>query len=228
MARNHFQSACSPDDAIRFPENDFKSLRSTFAKMNPELENKLVSSYPEFFARRATGVSIGYSSGILDDAQPHQKTGNQLSDLGMSDVCWCDDGWYGIINDFCYLTKETLDHARHVLSKDGTLAAHEVPKLEFAQIKEKLGTLRLYYKLWQPDAPVEDKDPQDVENRLMEITHEISGYNAFAYLLSSKTCELTGSAGKLRISGGCLKTLSKEKALELGFDDLPSDHYLND
>ena len=196
--------------------------------MNPELENKLVSSYPEFFARRATGVSIGYSSGILDDAQPHQKTGNQLSDLGMSDVCWCDDGWYQIIHDFCYLSKWTLDNARHVLSRDGKPVVHEAPKLEFVQIKEKLGTLCLYYKLWQPDSPDEDKDAHDIEKRLLEISQRISGFKAFAYLLSSKTCELTGSAGKLRISGGCLKTLSKEKALELGFDDLPSDHYLND
>jgi len=100
--------------------------------------------------------------------------------------------------------------------------------LEFVQIKEKLGTLRLYYKLWQPDAPVEDKDPQDVQNRLLEITHEISGYNGFAYLLSSKTCELTGSEGRLRIREGLFKTLSNEKAAELGFKELPSDHYLND
>ncbi len=196
--------------------------------MKPELEDKLVADYPEFFARRATGVSIGYSSGILDDAQPHQKTGNQLSDLGISDVCWCDDGWYEIIHGFCYLSKWTLDNARHVLSQDGKPVVHESPKLEFVQIKEKLGTLCLYYKLWQPDAPVEDKDPQDIEKRLLEITHEISGYNGFAYLLSSKTCELTGSTGKLRIREGLFKTLSNEKAAELGFEELPSDHYLND
>ncbi|MEI6323533.1 MAG: hypothetical protein WCP60_10565 [bacterium] len=188
--------------------------------MSPELEAKLVSSYPEFFASRAKGVSVS-------DGSKMPKNDGIPKELGMSDVCWCDDGWYGIINDFCYLTKETLDHARYVLSKDGTLSALEGPKLEFVQIKEKLGTLRLYYKLWQPDFPDEDKDPQDLENRLMEITHEISGYNAFAYLLSSKTCELSGSAGKLRISGGCLKTLSQEKAMELGFQDLPRDHYLN-
>jgi hypothetical protein len=90
------------------------------------------------------------------------------------------------------------------------------------------GSLRLYYKLWQPDSHEEDKNFQDIQQRLLEITHEISGFKAFAYLLSSKTCELSGSEGRLRISGGCLKTLSQEKAMELGFQDLPSDHYLND
>jgi len=58
----------------------------------------------------------------------------------------------------------------------------------------------------------------------LEIIHEIDGYRAFAYLLSSKTCELSGSAARLRIRGGELKTLSKDKAVELGFEDLPPDH----
>jgi|GEM_PF-3249479 len=139
----------------------------------------------------------------------------------MSDVCWCDDGLYDIIDNFCHLTKWTLDHARHVQSKNGTLSTHGAPKLEFVQIKEKLGTLCLYYKLWQPDFHDEDKDPQDIENRLLEITNRIGGYRGFAYLLSCKTCELTGASGKLRIHGGLYKTISQAKAAELGFEDLP-------
>ena len=191
--------------------------------MTPELEARLVSDYPEFFARRKKGVSCGYTSTILDDPQHRDRRRKELSELAMSDVCWCDDGWYEIINDFCHLTKRTLDNARHVLSREGKLTAHKSPMFEFVQIKEKLGTLRLYYKLWQPDTPLEDIDPRDIDLRLLEIIHEIYGYKAFAYLLSSKTCELSGSAGRLRIRGGELKTLSKDKAVELGFEDLPAE-----
>ena len=206
MARQFLQSENPPDDAIGFLESDLKGLRASFAKMSPALEDKLTADFPSFFVGRS---------------KPHTES-------RMAEGCACDDGWYGLIHDFCCLSKWTLDHARHVLSRDGKPVVHEAPHLEFVQIKEKLGTLRLYYRLWQHDAAVEDKDPQDVQNRLLEITHRISGYKAFTYLLSSKTCELTGSAGKLRILGGLLKTLTNEKAAELGFQSLPSDHYLND
>ena len=201
-------------------------IRAIFILMTPHLEDKLAQDYPQFFTRRSPNASCGYWSGMLDKPQHRDTRRTELSELGMSDVCWCDDGWYRIIHDFCYLTKGTLEHARHVLSREGKLTVHQSPKFEFIQIKEKLGTLRLYYKLWQSDAPVKDIDPRDIELRLLEITREIDGYRAFAYLLSSKTCELSGSAARLRIRGGELKTLSKDKAVELGFEDLPPDHAL--
>ena len=157
--------------------------------MSPELENKLTANFPAFFVGRS----------------------RPITESQMAEGCACDDGWYQIIHDFCYLTKWTLDKSRHVLLRNSELVAHEAPRLEFVQIKEKLGTLRLYYKLWQPDAPAEDKDPQDIQKRLLEITHEIFGYNGFAHLLSTKTCELTGRHGKLMFNDGLLKTLCPRK-----------------
>jgi len=174
--------------------------------MKQELEDKLVAAYPTFFVGRA----------------------KPFTESRMAEGCTCDDGWYEIINDFCYLTKRTIDQARHVKSRDGKLVAHDAPRLEFVQIKEKLGTLRLYYKIWQPDSPDGNKDPQDIQKRLLEITHEIYGFKYFAYLLSTITCEITGKPGKLRIRDSLLKTLSREKVEELGFHDLPADHWLCD
>ena len=141
--------------------------------MNPELVNKITAAFPAFF--------IGRSKPDTESR--------------MADGCSCDDGWYELIHNFCSETKQILDQARHVHSRNGEMIAHEPPKFEFVQIKEKLGTLRIYYNVWQPDAPLADKDPRDIEKRLLEITQRISGFKAFAYLLSSKTCELTGSEG---------------------------------
>ena len=238
MARQFFQSESRPCPQVGLFESDLKGLRAYLAEiqrriggvvilfflsMNPELEEKLVADYPSFFARSAKGDSRAYWSTMLDEPQHPDRRHNQFDELGISDVCWCDDGWYEIIHDFCHLTKWTLDAVRHVRTKEGKLTAHEAPKFEFVQIKEKMGTLCIYYKLCQSDAPVANTDPQDIQNRLLEITREIHGFKCFAYRLSSRTCELTGSAGRLQINGGWLKTLSREKALELGFEDPPAE-----
>jgi len=169
--------------------------------MRKELEEKLASDYPDFF--------IGRSKPITESR--------------MAEGCACDDGWYEIINDFCFLTKNALACARYVNATDGELVAHEGPIFEFVQIKEKMGSLRLYYKLWQPEVSEEGKDSSDIQLRLVELEGRIRGYSSYAFLLSKKTCEKTGLPGKLLHRGGLLKTLCSSEADRLGFEDhIPS------
>ena len=138
--------------------------------MNPELEDKLAADFPDFFAVRT---------------RKNPKT-------RMEEGCACDDGWYEIIHDFCELTKRALENARYVESLDGKPVSHGSPRFEFFQIKQKLGTLRLYYKLWQPEAPDEGKSKADIDLRLIELRSTIMGLSIYADLLSRKTCERTG------------------------------------
>lgn len=63
------------------------------------------------------------------------------------------------------------------------------PKVKIDQIKEKFGSLRVYYS---------GGDDQ------------ISGVVRFAAYLCSKTCEVTGEPGSLCVRGGWYKTLSHE------------------
>jgi len=139
--------------------------------MNPELEAKLASDFPDFF---------------------EAKTRND-PETRMQDGCACGDGWYEIINDFCILTKIALENARYVESPDSEPVPHESPMFEFFQIKQKMGTLRLYYRLWQPEAPDEGKSKADIEMRLVELRSAIMGFSSYADLLSRKTCEATGN-----------------------------------
>ena len=68
--------------------------------------------------------------------------------------------------------------------------------VKIAQIKEKFGTLRFY---------VDGSEPI------------IEGVIEFAEHLSSLTCEITGETGCLCVKDGWYKTLSLDKAKELGF-----------
>jgi hypothetical protein len=81
----------------------------------------------------------------------------------MSFGCECGDGWFNIINAAC---SAIARHEEHV----GTT------EFMFTQIKEKYGTLRLYYN-----------GGDDY----------IAGVVAMAEGLSRDTCELCGAPGKL-------------------------------
>jgi len=61
--------------------------------------------------------------------------------LPMSQTCLCwgietADGWADLIDAMCSFLKWDIEHNSHVY-----------PKLEFTQVKEKFGTLRVYYNI---------------------------------------------------------------------------------
>lgn len=76
-------------------------------------------------------------------------------------------------------------------------------KFTFSQIKEKFGTLRVYYNfdIGYKDSDVEDLDPEDLKNNEIKILGYIDGAIQLAECMSAVTCERCGVAGKLRQSG---------------------------
>lgn len=100
------------------------------------------------------------------------------------DVC---DGWYAIIYAVC---KSINNHLKR-LSENG-----KPLNFEFAQIKEKFATLRIY------------------DNGGDEF---IDGVIAMAENLSSITCEVCGEMGRIHTNGFWLKTLCQEHAEKLGY-----------
>lgn len=96
----------------------------------------------------------------------------------------CDDGWFDIINSCCELIKNHYKNKKEI-------------DFEFVQVKEKFGTLRMYF---------EGGD---------EFT---AGAIRMAEYLSSRVCEVTGHPGKLHKNNMWYKTLSEDKAKELGFE----------
>lgn len=76
-----------------------------------------------------------------------------------------------------------------------TLAGRDI---DIFQVKEKFGTLRIYYKLKD-----HVKNPNDSQN--------IHGIVSRAEYWSSYTCENTGKAGSLRDVNGWYKTLCEDE-----------------
>jgi len=104
----------------------------------------------------------------------------------------CDDGWYDLI----YNLSSELDN----WCKQNEL------QVNAAQIKEKFGTLRFYFN----SANVFTDD------QYKEISSIVDKYEK----LSGTVCELTGNVGELKVKGYWYKTLCKESAILLGYEDI--------
>lgn len=104
----------------------------------------------------------------------------------------CGPGWFKLIDEMCA-------KLAFVASKSGAA-------IRVSCIKEKLGSGRFYWSL--DDANVPD------EPLWYEIVKDIV---FCAECESAHVCEETGEYGVRCTKGGWLKTLSREKAKEMGF-----------
>lgn len=95
----------------------------------------------------------------------------------------CGAGWYNILDNVGYSIKSIL--TRNDLPFDDNIP------FKFIQIKEKFGTLRLYYR-------------HDIEDE--NIVNQIDAVLTFAEDMSSSICEVCGDRGT-RTGGGWIATL---------------------
>jgi len=92
-------------------------------------------------------------------------------DIMQTCMCWgveCGDGWYDLIDNLCGTIQSYID-------------MNHKPQMEFVQVKEKFGTLRLY--------------TNGAEDEL------IRGMIWFAEELSGKICEVCGKPGTINNNG---------------------------
>lgn len=132
-------------------------------------------------------------------------------DLSVKESCmaWgleCDIGWYDLIDKACSKIVE-IDIEK---------------RMQFTQIKEKFGTIRMYYCIIQPDDSHEEKYNIDFIDTGERITvGDVSKDNEFLFEKIDKiigeaedtsaiTCELCGKSGKLQSKHGWLKTICEE------------------
>ena len=94
--------------------------------MDAELENKLYEKYPQFFSNK--------DKGIMQSC--------------MAWGCECNNGWFDIISSLCWMIRQHEDNIRwqteYKQQKDATYSSDYHP-VKFDQIKEKYGTLRVYF-----------------------------------------------------------------------------------
>ena len=95
----------------------------------------------------------------------------------------CHDGWYNLIERACGMTQQYLDW--------NNIKEEKICQIEFVQIKEKFGGLRLYYN--------------GGDNYIRGVIDMAEG-------ISYVTCEMCGNSGKSNLEerrngeNGCIKT----------------------
>jgi len=119
--------------------------------MREELEQKLYEKYPKLFGQK---------------------------DLPVSLTCMCygicvGDGWYNILDTLCWSIQNHIDRQQK--------KNPDYPQVEFSQIKEKFGGLRVY------------TDGND---------ETVSALIGFAESMANRTCEGCGKRGKNKSWGG--------------------------
>jgi len=117
-------------------------------------------------------------------------------DLGIHQSCmaWgveCGEGWFDLIKGVCFKIKNIIEGTSFTI--------------RFTQIKEKFGTLRIYYRA------------EDLEGKKMEAEEEafklgeISGVIELACLLSGYMCEICGKPAHTKgDEGGWYATICDE------------------
>lgn len=176
--------------------------------MNPELENQLIKKYPHFFKDR--------------DKSPKESL--------MCFGCEHQDGWYLILDNLCGYINQVIESRSSLLKLKESLKTEEnhgyksfkCPNVVFDQIKEKYGTLRVYWHFETlpsyEELNNEFEDPNALSEAIKRYSDTIENAIDFSEYLSSITCEITGKKGKLYSDGWCV-TLCKEEAIKrYGFD----------
>jgi hypothetical protein len=160
--------------------------------MTKELEQKLVAAYPENFGN--------YGKPPMESC--------------MSWGLECGDGWYGIVDDLCY----ALNNSRwstYEKGRDGSYIKITMPRVVFTQIKEKFGTLTIYFHTeytthngdFTDEGPFEN--PAAAKESQKRYNEQAEGMVAMAETLSYRTCEICGSKEATQTNGGWIKTLCK-------------------
>ena len=140
--------------------------------MDQELENKLYEKYPQFFSNKDKGIQASC----------------------MAWGCECGNGWFDIISSLCWMIKQHEDNKqwrKKYLEENDPEKLKQEPEyfpVKFDQVKEKYGTLRVYFS--GGDEYVE-------------------GLVSMAEAVSAKTCEVCGNKGKSN-RGGWITTLCEE------------------
>lgn len=168
--------------------------------MSPELEHKLIVKYPKLFR---------------DSTKSPKET---LMCFG----CEHGNGWFDILDNLCGFITNLQESRSYLLAgKDGNHISFQCPDVIFSQIKEKYGTLRVYWHFGNTnyeELAAQLKDTKELDAHIRSYADTIEAAIDFCEYLSAKTCEVTGKPGKLYSQGWCV-TLCKEEAIKrFGFD----------
>lgn len=175
--------------------------------MTTELQKQLFEKYPTLFRDK--------------DKSPKETC-----------MCWgieFDNGWYKIFDDLCAYLMVLSKHEIFLRLKDefkteenkGYIYVRK-PSITFTQVKEKYGTMRVY---WIGNG-VENYDElkekleniEDLEENTKRYYDQVENAIEFTEFLSSKTCEVCSEPGKVYTNGWYMSRCKKCIVEHYGFD----------
>ena len=181
--------------------------------MNDNLEKILTEKYPQLFK---------------DKSKSPKET---LICFG----CECGDGWFKILDHlFGYMTglmnhkliisytdeyrKQFKNHENYYT--DYSSYEHLPPQITLVQVKEKYGTLRVYYDFHTeeeiPESILVNLNKDDLDKQFKRYYDAIDSAINYAEYQTSVTCEVTGKDGTL-YTKGWYTVLCDEEALAKGY-----------
>jgi hypothetical protein len=184
--------------------------------MKPELEKILVEKYPKLLREHG-------------------------GDPKLTCMAWgieCGDGWYKILDHLLsYLnslseTKLIINYTKEYREKykddkDYYTRYYSIridaPQIVISQVKEKYGTLTVYYNtdsVNQTELPEDTQkiiDQEDYNKKFRKFYDKIDFAINYAEYQSSITCEQTGKDGRL-YTKGWHRTMCDEVAIKNGYD----------
>ena len=175
--------------------------------MTTELEKQLIEKYPILFR---------------DRFKSPQETC----------MCWgveFGDGWYKIFDDLCAYLMRLSKHEIFLRLKDefkteenkGYIYVRK-PSITFTQVKEKYGTMRVYWignGVENYDELKEKlEDVEDLEENTKRYYDQVENAIEFTEFLSSRICEVCGEPGKVYTNGWYMSRCKKCIVEHYGFD----------
>lgn len=175
--------------------------------MSPKLEQKLIEKYPVLFRDK--------------DKSPRESL--------MCFGCEFSDGWYNIFDNLCDYLSLLAGHEMMLRVKDEYKTDEnkgyiwvKSPTVSFTQVKEKYGTMRVY---WigngidnYDDINSKLANPEDMESQVKRYYDKVEHAIDYTEFLSSTVCEVCGESGKLYTNGWYMTRCKKHIIEHYGFD----------
>lgn len=175
--------------------------------MSPELEEQLIEKYPVLFRDK--------------DKSPRESL--------MCFGCEFNNGWYKIFDDLCaYLTMLANHEMFFTLKEEFKTTENKGyiyikhPSITFTQVKEKYGTMRVYWIGNGIENYEEFKsklyDPDSLETNVARYYDKVDNAIDYTTFLSSKVCEECAAPGKVYTNGWYMSRCKKCIIEHYGFD----------
>jgi hypothetical protein len=182
--------------------------------MNKELEDKLYEDFPELFQEHTLDMTQTCMCWGIECGDGWEQIIRQMCELLSRKICTTAEKkqkfpyQYNLevwLYNKCRKIEKWLKLPYNSLYKAKFDRYDRFPGfgVKFTQIKEKFGTLRIYYEIYPKfsDEQIKEFSKKDIARQEQRFAGYVDGITAYAEHLSAHTCYTDGKPGKLYTKG---------------------------